>query len=330
MWICRTRGHGMRSPGKIVVVWVFVLALLAAAVGCALPSRRDTKKVTVGQNVETFLGQFGLKTKGDPIRFMVKVPESWVVPMGAYPEGLYWGLANEVSKDAGLDLAPLKGKTVEVWRYALADALPGRGTQSQYRYPSDAIVLVRGDTIVGAWLAFNLHTIGPSVKMRYVEDITGLTFEQWVERESYFAAPGENADLVSLGPIEVLNSFFEAINKGDKTRAAACLSPRAMLYSLTMNLSREERLYNSGFSPRNSLVENIRRAKLLSYKLTEPDTPGVEIREVGDRTRVAVTAYLEITWQDDLFNTPSGRAARFAGLEKYPNGWKLTGLGTGP
>ena len=63
---------------------------------------------------EAFLQQYGIKVKGNPEKLKVSVPKSWDVRLGDYPEGLYWGLANEFSKDVELDLTRLKGKTVEV------------------------------------------------------------------------------------------------------------------------------------------------------------------------------------------------------------------------
>lgn len=165
---------------------------------------------------DAFLNQFDLKVQGPPSEFQVKVSESWEVPLGAYPVGLYWGLANEFSKDAGLDLTPLKGKTVEVRQYSLAEGLPGEGSQSRFKYPSKVILLVQDEKVVGAWLAFNVASIGPSVKKRTLGEITGLTFEEWVEREKYFTDPGKNGDLAALGPKELLDAFFDAINKEDK------------------------------------------------------------------------------------------------------------------
>lgn len=46
--------------------------------------------------------------------------------------------------------------------------------------------------------------------------------------------------------------------------------------------------------------------------------------------RLAVAMQLQVTWRDDQFNTPSAHQTRFTIMEKYPSGWKLTGLGTGP
>jgi len=308
----------MRRPA----VAVPVLLLLLITTGCAGSPQASVPTA--------FLAQHGIQTQASPSRFTVKVPSSWDVPLGAYPEGLYWGLANVFSQDIGLDLTRLKGQTVQAWRYPLQDGLPGEGEHKRFSYPSDVIVLVSDQTVVGAWLAFNTTAIGPSLKLRNLEEITGLTFDQWVDRERYFTQSGANTDLAELGPVEVLRTFLDAITAGDRTRAQACLSPRGALNSLTMNQNRDSRLYNAGFSHNNSMAQSIRRGKLLGHKLVDPDSPAVAVTEVGDRTRIEIVADVELVWRDEVFNPPTGRTVRFAIVQKSAIGWKLDGLGTGP
>ena len=206
--------------------------------------------------------------------------------------------------------------------------MPGPGDQARFRYPSDAILLVQGGHTVGAWLSFNSRSIGPSVKMKTLQDLTGLTFDQWVVQKGYFSDNGKNSDLAELSPTEVLDNFFAAINQGNKTRAVACLSPRNLLESLTNNLE-PGRLYNNGFSLRNSLVENIVEGKPISYKLFDPEHTAVELKEVGDRKKVEIYVSLHLKWRDAVFNTPNGMSGRFALLYKFENGWKLDGLEQG-
>jgi hypothetical protein len=307
--------------------FTYILCVLLVVVGslasiCLSPGARagtvNASQHDLDKSVDTFLNKYDLKVQGQPSRFNVKVPETWQVPLGAYPVGLYWGLANEFSKDAGLDLTTLKGRTVEVLVYSLVDGLPGEGEQARFKYPSNVVLLVKEQKVVGAWLAFNITGVGPSVKKHNLQDITGLNFEKRVEQEKYFDDPGKNADLATLGPTEVLNAFFEAINKGDRTRANACLSPQELLNSLTMNL-KPDCLYNPDFNQNNSLVENIVKAKPLSYS-----------KVIGNQTTAEVAVDLNIQWKDSAFNTPGRIQTRFAVLEKEANGWKLDGLGTGP
>lgn len=157
---------------------------------------------------EDFLLTLDYKVQNHPDTFAVEVPQNWEVKLGEYPVGLYWRLANEFSKDAGLDLTLLKGATLEVQRYSLVDGLPGSGEQKEFSYPSNLVLLVQSGNTVGAWLEFNIQSIGPSIKKRSLTDITGYTFEEWTEREGLFAKEGENGDLASLGHFELLDAFF--------------------------------------------------------------------------------------------------------------------------
>lgn len=276
-----------------------------------------------------FLNRYGLNVKENPTIINVKVPSDWRVQLGEYPVGLYWGLANEYSKDVGLDLTSLKGKSVETHIYELKDGLPGPGTQASFSYPSNAIIIVENRQIVGAWLAFNTQSIGPSVKKRTLSEITGLSFEEWVKRENYFETTGTNADLASLSPTQVIDTFFDSINKGDKIRAYACLSPKSLLESLTVNLE-PGHLYNDGFSRNNSLVDNIVKGKPIEYQqVYDPENHTIEIKDLGENKKVGIKVNLEIEWKQPAFNT-HGKSTRFAILDKYYNGWKLYELGTGP
>ena len=126
----------------------------------------------------------------------------------------------------------------------------------------------------------------------------------------------------------MIDTFFDAINEGDKTRAYGCLSPQYLLESLTMNLE-PGRLYNDNFSQRNSLVENIVEGQPIAYRLLDPENPTVEVKELENREKVMIEVSLEIQWQAAVLNTPDGKETRFAVLKKYHNGWKLGSLGTG-
>lgn len=305
-----------------IIILILTTALLVIT-GCAKGSKSVAK---TPYSPESFLKSYNIKVANNPEKFKIEVPESWDIKAGQYPAGLYWELANVFSKDAGLDLAPLKGHTVEIWRYSLTDGLPGQGDQSKFSYPSYAILLVENQKVRGAYLSFNQSEIGPSVKRHYIRDITGLTFEEWVQNENLLSDIGTNSDLSSLEPVDLLKAYFKAINDENKERAYACLSPVQMLSSLTMNPDKKQ-LYNSGFSTNNSMVENIISTNPISFKLMDPDT-FKEIQKIENRTRVEVAVTADIKWRD---NASSGsREIRFAILTKYKNGWKLEGLGTGP
>jgi hypothetical protein len=307
---------------KVFLIWIMIFIL--GLTGCSQSSNTSLS------NELAFLKRYELGVKENPTIIKVKVPSDWQAQQGEYPIGLYWGLANEYSKDVGLDLTSLKGKSVEAHIYELKDGLPGSGTQSIFSYPSNVILIVDNKQVVGAWLAFNTQSIGPSVRKRTLSDITGLSFEEWVKREHYFEASGTNADLASLSPTQVIDTFFDSINKGDKVRAYACLSPQRLLESLTVN-SEPGHLYNDKFSQNNSLVENIVKGKPAEYlRVYDPENHLVEIKELGERKKIGIEVNLEIQWKNPAFNDSDGKSTRFAILDKYNNGWKLYELGTGP
>lgn len=101
---------------------------------------------------EDFLQTLDYKVQSHPEAFAVEVPQNWEVKLGEYPVGLYWQLANEFSKDAGLDLTLLKGTTVEVQRYSLVDGLPGSGEQKNFLIPPTSFCLCnQGIPLVRGW-----------------------------------------------------------------------------------------------------------------------------------------------------------------------------------
>lgn len=109
---------------------------------------------SVPQVPEDFLLTLDYKVQNHPDTFAVEVPQNWEVKLGEYPVGLYWRLANEFSKDAGLDLTLLKGATVEVQRYSLVDGLPGSGEQKNFLIPPISFCLCNQEIPLG--LGWNL------------------------------------------------------------------------------------------------------------------------------------------------------------------------------
>lgn len=309
---------------------ILVIAVILGITGCSQGKTNVSKSSLDSFTPEAFLKQYELNVKASEAKFDVKVPDNWDVQLGAYPEGLYWDMANVFSKDAGLDLTLLKGKTVEAQIYRLENGLPGQGDNAVFQYPTNAILLVQEGKTVGAWLSFNIVGIGPSVRKKTLQDLTGLTFEQWADRQGYFSDAGSNSDLEGFSPTEVIDNFFSAINRGDKTRAVACLSPRDLLESLTVNLG-PGRLYNQGFGENNSFVENIVEGNPISYELYEPGGYINKLEEVGNRKNIGVAVKLKsFKWRSPAVDSPEGECTMFAVLTKYKNGWKLDGLSTGP
>ncbi len=275
-----------------------------------------------GAEVPAFVSDYAaahrLNVRGKPLCYDWEVPVSWDVPLGGYLEGVYWGLANVFSSDAGLDLTPLKGKTVTVWAWS-------RGIESEPDRTWDslghAMLLGAEGRVVGAWL----EGFRSVVDGRKLEDITGLSQGQWLEKEGYFLDAGPNADLAALGPVEVLKAYAEAVSAGDQRRADACLEPEYRL-SFFYELPGNCRLY-----PRDKALETpAMAARLLGWELkTFPDgaTPPVVISEPGDRTVVVIQADLDIDWPPpNIFGVPK-RAVRSVVARKTYLGWKIDGFG---
>lgn len=311
---------------RISFILILVIMLIIGTVVLAQKGRKTIKPDI--KSTDAFLKLYDLKVQKNPVKTKISIPKNWDVIAGEYPEGLYWKLVNVFSKDAGLDLEKLKGTTVDLLSYSLTDGLPGTGDNSNFKYPSTVVLLVKSDKVVGAWLNFNVQGIGPSVKKRYIKDITGLTFEEWADKEKIFSNMGKNSDLSSLQPADLIKAYFKAINDGDKKRANACLSPNEMLNSLTVNLTGQ--LYNPGFGKDNSLTENISKAEAVSFKYLDPETPAKELKEIGSRTKIEIALTADIKWCSSIITSPDGVQMRFVSAKKYSSGWKLEGFGTGP
>lgn len=313
------------------IVFGFLPNMQGAMPACAAETNADREETTeqaVCLAPKAFLEAWELDAIDPPTSFQMTVPEDWRVESGAYPVGLYWGVANVFSKEIGLDMSDLRGKQVEVQIYELTDGLPGEGENEAYTYPANATLLVSDHLTVGAWLNFNVSNVGPSINKKSFRDITGLEIHEWIEQEGYFAASDDREETGDLSPTEVLDAFFDAINDGDRERAISFLGPYAQLQSLTVN-KEDDALYNPEFGSHNSLVYNIVEAAALSYRMLDPESLET-IDDIGDRTEIEFALDMHLVWQDEAFNTPDGKAVRFPLLHKYGSGWKIEGFGTGP
>ena len=309
--------------------WVSILvSIFILIISIGLISNPPNKKGI--DEAKSYLEKWDIKVLDEPQVFTIKVPRDWGVMLGEYPEGLYWKIANEFSKAVGLDMEPFKGETLKGYIYELEDGLPGEGVQEEFTYSTTAAVLTtKNDDIVGSWLNFNIWDIGPSLDKRTWDDIVNMPFHEWAYGEGFFRGNNRNEDLEDLSPVEVIETFFEAINDKDRKRAISCLGPYTLKSSLTTNLYEEDYLYNSGFKEKNCIVYNILEGHLNSYILLDPEEL-IELEDVEDRDSVIIQADIYINWKDDAFNVPDYETVRFFDLKKYQNGWKIEGINTGP
>ena len=176
---------------------------------------------------------------------------------------------------------------------------------------------------------FNTTSIGPSVNKRYLNDITGLTLDEWVYKKGLFSNSQKNTDLEALSPVDLMKAYLKAIREGNKTRANACLSVNEMLNSLTMNYSGQV-LYNKNFNLDDSIVENMINPEPLSFRLLDNNAPAIELIEIGNRSEIEIAVTLNVKWHNEAFNSPNGKEVRYAFASKSKKGWKLSGFGTGP
>lgn len=281
----------------------------------------------------TLLDRFGLEAAEQVGSFEVSIPKDWHVKQGAYPEGLYWQIADIMSDDAGLSLKPLKGQKATAYVYRLKEEIHSQEIYSAYKYPANAVILRKDGKIAGAWLMFNINTIGPSLNMRYLEDITGTDFIKWV---------GDSGSIVSTtsyapSPSEAITAYFSAIGKGEKEWAYVQLSPNAMLSALTTNHDPSSQLYHSAYNLDNSHVENIELVKDVDIiRFYEPvSMNGISddastFNEMPIGSRISAEIELVITYKDPAFNLDQTRRPLYAGLTKTLYGWKIDGFGTGP
>lgn len=278
-----------------------------------------------------------VQVEKEPAKFPVQVPANWEVKQGEYPVGLYWQLMNRYAADAGFDLTALKGAAVEAWRYSLKNGLPGEGEQSEFTYPSNLLLLVQNNKVVGAWMEFNGTTIaGPSVHNHSLETLTGKTLDEWVEEEGFLNDAGKNDDLAAMQPSELITAYYAAVQSGDETRAQACLTPSVLMQSLSMNIGPNQ-LYHSGFNDRNTLHSGIDAVKVLSFQYLDPEqNKFVDLRIDQEAARFAglrelmIEPMLDLTVSPDYQAMNSGKQPRFITMKKLATGWKIASVGTGP
>ncbi|MDH8676792.1 DUF4830 domain-containing protein [Fusibacter bizertensis] len=283
-----------------------------------------------------FMKNYGYTVSETFEPFEVKIPKDWTVKLGTYPVGQYWQLVNVFSKANGLDLSEQKGKTVTAHVYRINEQIATDHEGIKHSWPTDLVILRDDSKIVGAWLKYNISSIGPSFSGKALKTLTGLELGDWLVDESAYTLSSTYKSLEKLSPDEVIKGFFNAVDVDNKEKANMYLTPRSLFDALSSNIYPVEgRLYHTGFNENNSITENIVSAtdvEVVSY--FEPMTfkPITEemikvALQVGDRIEVEVL--LNLKWKMAGFNTEGEKSTQFITLTKYPFGWKIEGLATG-
>lgn len=303
-------------------LFLFMLIITFALWGCQFVDQTALSD-------EAFLKRYGLDTYSEPTTFKVKIPEDWSVEAGSVPEGLYWELVNVFSNDIGLDLTPWKGKTANVSVYSLNEGLTFSDNPGS-AYPAMAVILRVEEQIVGAWMNANVVIVGPSLKKRTFSEIEGRSFDDWLMEKGVFNANVIDHDLQSKKPDEVLMAFLEAIEKGDKARATACLAVDSKLEFMMMNHD-EGQLYNKSWTIDNSLVESLAGCKdVVIANFYDLDAPVAIVADITFKELIGIKFTAKLQWQQPQLNDQEDPLTYYATMKKQTNGWKLLGIGTGP
>ena len=269
-----------------------------------------------------FLRQYGWEVLFKANTMEGKLPDRLVHNAGDFPVVIYWAYNNELNKDVGLDITPYLGKEVRVNLYKLEQPLPE--FMQGFRWAGRAVIVKAENRIVGAWLdAGKNQGFACSLKGRRLEEITGKSWGQWLKGLVNAENPLEKR-LSSLGPEELIRTFYEAVGNGDKRTAHAALSRRNLIDYLFRNMD-NNRLYNPSFSviDRDGL-NNVAAAKIVSIRELPPqekDTPEIK------RFQVAV----HLTFRRAI-TAESGVQVLFLTLrQEIPGmGWRIDSIGFGP
>ncbi len=204
----------------------------------------DAVVADVDEQDAEFLRQFGWTAAFRINTLGVTLPSQFRPAPGEYPVVLYWAHNNELNRDAGVDLTPALGRTVEVRLYKVAEPLP---EFMHHRRETGRAVIVRHEgRIVGAWLDAGRHWgFACSLSGRRFGEVTGKTWDEWIPALIDPQDPLER-ELSRLSPEDLIRTYYAAVDRGDYTRAHACQSRRWLATSLFANMDNRF-LYNPGF-----------------------------------------------------------------------------------
>ncbi|WP_330577803.1 DUF4829 domain-containing protein [Alkaliphilus serpentinus] len=196
---------------------------------------------------------------------------------GFNPNAYYFAYNNELSKDVGLDMSGYSNSAnIDVKIYRIHESMP------QVFYPiqdSRGIVVKKDDKVIGAFISAGRHSAFNACSLRgnSFEKVTGKTIYGWLN--GMVRADNIEERLSKLEPEQVIQEYFTALDNKDAKLAGYCISKKALLGNLTLNIQNEE-LFNegiwlpltdSGIGARSSL-ENLKSTKLLNTELIdEPD-----------------------------------------------------------
>lgn len=239
------------------------------------------------------------------------------------PNPYYFAYNNELSKDIGLDLSPYAGSTeLDVRIYRIHESMP------QEFYPileCRGIVIKKDGKIIGAFISAGRHSAfnACSLKGNSFERVVNKTLLEWLGDK--VKADREEERLAELGPEQVIEEYFTALDQKDTKRAKYCISRNTFLENLTVNMPNEE-LFNEGLSlplteadsGAKSNFDNLKSSKLLKTKL---------IKESSKNSRT-YRVYVNLQYKKEV-TLGSGEQSWDCSMvyESPQTGWKIEGFG---
>jgi len=263
-----------------------------------------------------FLERYGWHPWSRLNTYAYRLPATFEYQVGRFPTALFWAHRNALSTEIGLDLEPHLGRQVQITIYRLDRDIP-------YLLPhggtSRAIIVNHGASIIGAWVD----------KGRHGGDSIALNEEKTVPDEEFLVQFTDTSDslvaeLASLEPVEVLQTFWEAVDRADYRRAYACFTLESVFGYLFNNMD-NSRHANETFSDATSAggLENFESVEFVGAELLSGPVGPTET-EKKFRVELAVDVKKEMVMED-------GKTVRYAIVRNTPLGWRTDGLGgTGP
>ena len=241
------------------------------------------------------------------------------------PNAYYFAYNNELSKDIGLDMSPYSDNAdLDVKVYRIHESMP------QKFYPIQdcrGIAVKTGDKIIGAFVSAGRHSAfnACSLKGNSFESVTGKALGEWLANK--VEADSTEERLSKLDPQQVIKEYFTAMDNKNAKSAEYCISKKALLGDLTVNM-RNEDLFNEGIGlpltdadiGAKSNFDNLKSAKLSK----------IELIDESDKNTRTFRVYVNLQYKEEV-TIGSGEQSWDCSMvyESPQTGWKIEGFGHG-
>jgi hypothetical protein len=249
--------------------------------------------------------------------FDTVLPPNLIHEAGEFPIKIYWAYNNELSKHIGLNLVGYLGKNVLVTIYNLREPLPDF---MKPRVEALGVVLKSGGTIVGAYIEAGKHdSFACSLDRKSLREITNNEWGEWID--NYIDYDNEiEYKLAKMKPKEIIEEYFNALNRHDRVMQMACLSRKKLCDYLSMNTDNSF-LYNKHYPEELFRSVKITQIEELRY-LAKINPPGVIEYEVTGE--FCLTDKGKVLYQE-------GKNHLYVQLnqETPRGGWRIDQIGSG-